>query len=82
MDGTTGPAAVAIQETARKFALSLAMPVFLQDERLSSVEAEDRLRKEGIRELAIASYIDSEAAAIILHDFIDSGQQRTLIEPS
>lgn len=80
LDGSEGSAATAARKTALKFALSLSVPVYLQDERLSSQDAEDRLRAEGFRGRAITDRVDSESAAIILRDFLGSGQQRTLIE--
>ena len=58
------------RHVAAKFALSLNVPVYLQDERLTSEEAKSRLSviKKG------ACTIDSEAAAIILQDFIEQQQ--------
>jgi putative Holliday junction resolvase len=80
LDGSQGSAATMVMETAKKFALSIELPVYLQDERLTSVEAEERLRVEGLRREAIAAQLDSESAAIILRDFLSPGQQRTLIQ--
>ena len=80
LDGSEGSAANAVRETAQKFALSTGLPVYLQDERLSSVEAEARLRAEGFRSEAVAANLDSEAAAVILRDFLSGGQQRTLVK--
>lgn len=80
LDGSEGPAATAVRETARKFAASTELPVYLQDERLSSIEAEERLRAEGFRDEALAANLDGEAAAVILRDFLQGGQHRTLIE--
>jgi putative Holliday junction resolvase len=70
LDGSQGPAASAAEEIARKFSLSLTVPVFLQDERLSSVEANERLRREGLDTDEIKRAIDSEAAVIVLRDFL------------
>lgn len=72
LDGATGPASEAASEIARKFSLSLIIPVYLQDERLTSVDAAERLKAEGMNQAGIADHIDSEAAAIILRDFIAS----------
>ncbi len=55
---------------ARNFSLSIKAPVFLQDERLSSYEAKGYLTKLGLSEKEIWERVDSEAAAIILSDFI------------
>jgi RNase H-fold protein (predicted Holliday junction resolvase) len=53
----------------------------LQDERLSSAEAEGTLRAAGVRAKDIGKRVDSEAAALILRDFLDSDQQRMLVSP-
>jgi putative Holliday junction resolvase len=80
LSGTEGPAARAARETALKFARSLELHVYLQDERLTSREAEEQLRADGYQTRDIAALVDSEAAAIILRDFVVAGQQRTRIE--
>ena len=72
LDGTTASAAVSTQQTAENFARSLSIPVFLQDERLTSLAAAEQLREAGHNPTEVAQLIDSEAAAIILADFIDS----------
>ncbi len=56
---------------ARNFSLSINVPVFLQDERLTSYEAKGYLTKLGLNEKEIWGRVDSEAAAIILSDFIE-----------
>lgn len=76
LDGTRGQAAIEVEKAARNFALSLAIPVFLQDERLTSLEARTNLRKEGSNLEEMAAQVDSEAAAIILRDFLDEHQAR------
>jgi putative Holliday junction resolvase len=70
MDGSEGPGAQEARRLARNFQLSLRIPVFLQDERLSSVEAESILRSEGHSEESLRESVDSRAATIILEDFI------------
>jgi putative Holliday junction resolvase len=42
LNGSAGDAALEVQRVAQNFARSLRVPVYLQDERLSSVEAEER----------------------------------------
>ena len=56
---------------ARKLSLSLEIPVFLQDERVSSYEARGRLWKMPGSSQDIRSEVDSEAASVILSDFLD-----------
>jgi putative holliday junction resolvase len=72
LDGTSDSAAIAARQTAENFARSLSIPVFLQDERLTSVAAAEQLREAGHNPREVAQLIDSEAAAIILADFLDS----------
>lgn len=70
LEGTEGEAASQARRLARNFALSLHVPVFLQDERLTSREAEEALRAEGHRDESLRERVDSEAAAIILRDYL------------
>lgn len=79
LNGSVGDAALEVQRTARKFAQSLAVPVFLQDERLSSREAEQNLRAEGYRRESVHALVDSEAAAVILRDFLEGSQEKLLV---
>jgi putative holliday junction resolvase len=81
LNGSLGDAALATRQTALKFARSLRLPVYLQDERLSSAEAEGTLRAAGVRAKDIGKRVDSEAAALILRDFLASDQQRMLVSP-
>ena len=81
LNGSAGEAALATRETAIKFARSLDLPVYLQDERLSSAEAESNLRDAGRRAADIAKHVDSEAAALILRDFLATDQERLLVSP-
>lgn len=79
MNGSDGNAATEARRVALKFARSLNVPVYLQDERLSSVEAEQNLRREGFKREQVSAQVDSEAAAVILGDFLETGQSRTLV---
>lgn len=81
LNGSTGDAATDVRATAMKFARSLSVPVYLQDERLSSVEAEQNLRQDGHRANEISDLVDSEAAAVILRDFLVSEQERIPVLP-
>jgi len=75
MDGTAGAAAAETKRLAENFRRSLKVPIFLQDERLTTVAAGTALKTEG-RGNEIDDRIDSESAAIILRDFMsrDAGQ--------
>jgi putative Holliday junction resolvase len=70
LDGTEGDAALEARRLARNFQLTLGLPVYLQDERLTSRAAEEVLRDEKLSDAERAARIDSEAAATILRDFI------------
>ena len=70
LDGTEGPAAKEARRLARNFERTLKVPVHLQDERLTSREAEEALRLAGRSDAELRLSVDGEAAAIILRDFI------------
>jgi putative Holliday junction resolvase len=70
LDGTEGDAAQDARRLARNFGLSLEIHVHLQDERLTSKEAESALREAGYSGSEITGRVDSEAAAIILRDYL------------
>ncbi|HEU4765726.1 MAG TPA: Holliday junction resolvase RuvX, partial [Pyrinomonadaceae bacterium] len=80
LDGTRGDAAQNVQRVAQNLARSVSLPVFLQDERLTSVEATENLRAEGKRPDEIPALIDGEAAAMILRDFLRTDQDRLLVK--
>ena len=81
LNGSSGDAALEVRTMALKFARSLSVPVYLQDERLSSVEAEENLRADGHKADRVSALVDSEAAAVILRDFLVSDQERVLVSP-
>ena len=77
LDGSEGDAAAEARRLARKFSLSLQCPVFLQDERLTSQEAESELRREGHPESALRGLVDSRAATIIMRDYLSHSPDLT-----
>ena len=79
MTGSSGDYALEVHNVAKKFARSLRVPVYLQDERLSSVQAEENLRSEGHKRREVLALVDSEAAAVILRDFLVSDQEKALV---
>jgi len=81
LNGSMGDAANLARQTAQNFARSLKLPVYLQDERLTSAEAEENLRMAGVPADEIGSRVDSEAAALILRDFLAADEQRILVPP-
>jgi putative Holliday junction resolvase len=70
LDGSDGQAAREARKSALNFELSLKLPVYLQDERLTSREAEESLRAAGYSDHEVRQLVDSHAASIILRDFI------------
>ncbi len=70
-DGTESEMSEEARRLARNFSLSINIPVYLQDERVSTYEARGRLWKLGLNEKKMKERLDSEAAAIILEDFIE-----------
>ncbi|MGB7209942.1 MAG: Holliday junction resolvase RuvX [Pyrinomonadaceae bacterium] len=74
-DGTESEMSVETRKTARSFSLSLEIPVFLQDERATSYEAKRRLWERGVNLKSTKQHVDSEAAAIILSDFLDRSRR-------
>jgi putative Holliday junction resolvase len=70
-DGSESDMSREARRIARNLSLSLAIPVILQDERVTSYEAKGRLWKEGVSGTEFLKRVDNEAAAIILSDFIE-----------
>ena len=71
LDGSDGDAAREARRLAENFRRSLNVPVYLQDERLTTFAADVKLRSEGVRPEEIENKIDSESAALILRDFME-----------
>ena len=71
MDGSEGPAARLSRAFAPRLAAALGVPVELFDERLSTFEAEMRLRDRGISAKDARARVDAEAAAVILQGWLD-----------
>ena len=75
-DGSESGMSLEARRMARNFALSLSIPVFLQDERATSYDARSRLWERGVDLKESRHLVDSEAAAIILNDFLDRLSRR------
>jgi putative Holliday junction resolvase len=75
LDGTKGQAADEAARIAENFRKSLSVPVFLQDERLTSIAAESEMRTQGFDPEELRRRVDSESAAIILRDFLNQAAQ-------
>jgi putative Holliday junction resolvase len=75
MDGTEGDAARRARAFAPKLEAALGVPVELFDERLSTFEAEARLRDQGFSAKDRRSRVDAEAAAVILQGWLDRSER-------
>jgi putative holliday junction resolvase len=72
MDGTSGPRVQATKAFARNLQPFAPPPILLHDERLTTVEAEDRLRAAGLKANRRAEIIDAAAAVVILESAMDA----------
>ncbi len=77
MDGNLGAAARQVQKYASRVADALSLPLEYVDERLSSVQAEELLKAEGVSPSRNKSAIDKKAAALILQRWLDERRQKT-----
>lgn len=71
LSGERGPEAQRAEEFARALEAFIGLPVELQDERLSTVEADRNLRQAGVRGRERRAVIDPSAAAVILQAWLD-----------
>lgn len=71
MSGASGPRAQQAEAFAEALRGAVAVPVDLQDERLSTVEAERALRQGGVSGKRRRSLVDESAAAVILGAWLD-----------
>jgi putative holliday junction resolvase len=71
LDGSEQTAAQEARALAEKFRRSLPIPVYLQDERLTTAEAWSEIKARGLSAEQGKRQVDSAAAAVILRDFIE-----------
>ena len=71
MDGTEGEMATEVRAFATRLERDLGLPVLLEDERLSTDEAESLLREGGLRPSERRALRDSVAAAVILRSVLE-----------
>jgi putative Holliday junction resolvase len=71
MDGTEGSSARLARAFAPQLEEALGVPVELFDERLSTFEAQLRLREQGFSARDQKQLVDAEAAAVILQGWLD-----------
>ena len=71
MDGSEGEMATEVRVFAGRLESALGLPVLLEDERLSTDEAESLLREGGLRPSERRALRDSVAAAVILRSVLE-----------
>jgi len=72
LSGGSGPSAQHAEAFAQALRTILKVPVELQDERLSTVEAERLLRDAGVKGRDRRSVVDRTAATVILQAWLDT----------
>ena len=72
LDGRASPMTPRVEAFADRLRARTGLPVWLQDERLTSLEAESRLALREKDWRARKLRLDAAAAAVILQDFLDS----------
>lgn len=76
LDGSMGPAARAADTEADELRRLLAVDVVTWDERLTTVEAERRLRSTHLRGKQRRRVVDQVAATVVLQSWLDAAQPR------
>ena len=71
MDGSEGEMAAEARAFAARLETELGLPILLEDERLSTDEAESLLREGGLRPSERRALRDSVAAAVILRSVLE-----------
>ena len=70
MDGSEGDRAIVVRKFAAELAERIKVPIFFQDERLSSYSATEKLSHTGLTHKKKKNRMDAIAAAEILKEFI------------
>ncbi len=77
LDGTPNDQTAAVTAFVEALRARIPQPVVVQDERLSSVEAESRLALRDRDWRSRKKKLDAAAAAVILQDYLDEAGQKT-----
>lgn len=72
LSGEAGERAHHAERFAEALRAILPMPVVLQDERLSTVQAERSLREAGVKGRVRRRHVDRSAATVILQSWLDA----------
>lgn len=76
MDDTQGERAEKTLEFKDNLHRRTGLPVVMSDERLTTVEAEEIMKKQGIPRERFHDYVDMIAAGIILSDFLEKHREQ------
>jgi len=71
MDGRSGERAALTLEFVEKLKLRVEIPIVMQDERLTTVEADEILDESGVKKQDRKQFIDQIAAGIILKEYME-----------
>ncbi len=74
LDGSAGEQTARVREFITKLAPRIAAPIVTADERLTSVEAEQRIARRSKDWRERKKTLDAAAAAVILQDYLDGGR--------
>lgn len=72
MNGRRGERAARTLEFVKKLKTRVDIPIVMQDERLTTVEADEILSESGVKKEERKRYIDSIAASIILREYMEN----------
>lgn len=75
LDGNLGFQAKKVQNYAKRVGAALGIPLEYIDERLTSVQAEEMLKAEGVSPSQNKGLIDRKAASLILQQWLDQGRK-------
>jgi putative Holliday junction resolvase len=82
LNGELGAQARQVQKYANRIARALELPLEYVDERLTSVEAEELMKTQGISPSHNKGAIDRKAAALILQQWLDERRQNISALPN
>ncbi|MEG4809573.1 Holliday junction resolvase RuvX [Microcoleus sp. F8-D3] len=82
LNGELGAGARQVQKYANRIAKALELPLEYVDERLTSVEAEELMKTQGISVSQNKGAIDRKAAALILQQWLDERRQNICALPN
>jgi putative Holliday junction resolvase len=69
--GEAGPATEAVQTFGEQLAVATGLPITYEDERFTSVIAQQSLREQGVQPSRKKHLIDQTSAALILQQYLD-----------